>query len=63
MGIAKRSEVKMFFDEFPKDEYDDDKDIIRLWRRAEAYGRWKQNKPGRKRNEEIRILPRRWGGD
>ena len=62
MGIAKRLEVKTFFNEFPKEEYDDDKDIIRLWRMAEACRRWKQTRPGKKYNDEIRILPIRRGG-
>ena len=61
MGIAKRSEVKMYMDEFPKDSYDDFKDIVGLSRMAELGRKWKQSKPGRKRNEDIRIVPLRGG--
>ena len=32
MGVANRTEIRIFFSEFPKDEYEDDKDMIHLWR-------------------------------
>ena len=41
MGIANRSEVKIFFNELPKDAYDDDRDIIALWRMVEQVRRIK----------------------
>ena len=60
MGIAKRSEVKLFFDEFPKDGYDDFDDIVSLSRMAEQSRKWKQTKWGRKHNDEIRVLPTKY---
>ena len=44
MGIAKQKEVKMFFEEFPKDSYDDYEDIVELSRKVEVYRRWAQSK-------------------
>lgn len=44
MGVARSKEVSLFFEEFPKDTYDDDSDIVLLWRRAQTYSRWAQCK-------------------
>ena len=57
MGVAKQADVKMYMEKYPKDSYDDFNDIVTLSRMAELNRKWKQTKPGRKKNEDIRVLP------
>ena len=59
MGIAKPKDIKMYLEKYPKESYDDFSDIVTLSRMAELNKKWKQTKPGRKKNEDIRVLPLR----
>ena len=45
MGVAKSREVSQFLKELQKEQYDDDRDMIDLWRKAQTYRRWKQSSP------------------